>query len=225
MASTFELWMANSGSSEPRRRFSGKSPRADSLHADNLPEQQPKPLRGRVLFSKAIKAMKAKGKAKANAAPKKVRRPAKAAESEEPEDDAAPPNKKARGPAKEAAGPKSAEPEDGAAPPKTTRGRAKAAAGPAGAEPAKTNDADEEELRVQSKRKRLELVVNEEEKDLDLTPRGTSSVFPRGTPEAKAKGKGRPTKAADSSSTPEENAIMHFGQRIGWFIRNNGVRV
>ena len=135
MASAFELWMANSGSSEPRRRFSGKSPRADSLHADSLPEQQPKPLRGRVLFSKAIKAMKAKGKAKANTPPKKAGRPAKAAESEEPEDDAAPPKTKARGPAKEAAGPKSAEPEDGAAPPKTTRGPAKAAAGAAGGEP------------------------------------------------------------------------------------------
>ena len=60
----------------------------------------------------------------------------------------------------------------------------------------KKKDANEEELRVQSKRKRLELVVNEEEKDLDFTPRGASSVFPRGTPEAKAKGKGRPKKAA-----------------------------
>ena len=60
---------------------------------------------------------------------------------------------------------------------------------------------------MQSKTKRLELVENEEEKDLDLTPRGTSSVFPRGTPEAKAKGMGRPKKAADQEEPEVEEDV------------------
>ena len=63
----------------------------------------------------------------------------------------------------------------------------------------KKDDADEEELRVQSKRKRLELAVAEEEA-LDLTPRGTSSVF-------QGEGKGRETMPKAKAKKPKAGSL------------------